>query len=270
MAVCYRHPGRETNVACSNCGRPICPDCMTPTPVGMRCPECAGQTTPVRRVGSGLSYGTAPATYALIAINVAFFIAELVSGGGASAGFGGGGKVIHDLALDGPKVADGEWWRIITGGFLHAGFLHIAFNMFALYILGTLLEPAIGTPRFLGVYLVSLLAGSFGALIVTPDTLTVGASGAIFGLMSAAFIIARHRGLEQVAGQIGFYVILNLVFTFSISGISVGGHIGGLIGGALAALLIAFGERRGGGVPLEAAGLLVLGAVAVAGALAVA
>jgi membrane associated rhomboid family serine protease len=270
MAVCYRHPGRETNVACSNCGRPICPDCMTPTPVGMRCPECAGQTTPVRRLSTGLATGRAPATYALIAVNVAFFVAEMVAGG-ASAGFGGaGGKVVHDLALDGPQVADGEWWRIVTGGFLHAGLLHIAFNMFALYILGSLLEPAIGTPRFLAVYFVSLLAGSFGALIVTPDALTVGASGAIFGLMSAAFIIARHRGLEQIAGQIGFYVILNLVFTFGVSGISVGGHIGGLIGGALAALLIAFGERRGGGVPLEAAGMLVLGAVAVAGALAVA
>jgi membrane associated rhomboid family serine protease len=270
MAVCYRHPGRETNVACSNCGRPICPDCMTPTPVGMRCPECAGQTTPVRRLSSGLGTGRAPATYALIAINVAFFVAELASGAGASIGFSGGGSVFHDLALSGPKVADGEWYRLITGGFLHAGFIHILFNMFALYILGSLLEPAIGTPRFLGVYLVSLLAGSFGALIVTPDALTVGASGAIFGLMSAAFIIARHRGLEQVAGQIGFYVILNLVFTFGISGISIGGHIGGLIGGALAAILIALGERRGGGVPLEAMGMLVLGAVSVAGALAVA
>src|SRR5436190_2171665 len=270
MAVCYRHPGRETNVACSNCGRPICPDCMTPTPVGMRCPECAGQTTPVRRLGAGLSAGRAPATYVLIAINVAFFVAEVVGGGSAGLGFSGGGGVYHNLALFGPKVADGEWYRIVTGGFLHAGLLHIAFNMFALFILGSLLEPAIGTPRFLGIYGVALLAGSCGALIVTPDALTVGASGAIFGLMSAAFIIARHRGLEQVAGQIGFYVILNLVFTFGITGISIGGHIGGLIGGALAALLIAFGERRGGGVPLEAAGMLVLGAVAVAGALAVA
>jgi membrane associated rhomboid family serine protease len=270
MAVCYRHPGRETNVACSNCGRPICPDCMTPTPVGMRCPECAGQTTSVKRLQTGLAGGRAPATYALIAINVAFFVAELASGGSASIGFGGGGKVVHDLALDGPKVADGEWWRIVTGGFLHAGLLHIGFNMFALYILGNLLEPAIGTPRFLGVYFVSLLAGSFGALIVTPDTLTVGASGAIFGLLSAAFIIARHRGFEQIAGQIGFYLILNLIFTFSVSGISVGGHIGGLIGGALAALLIAFGERRGGGAPLEAVGMLAIATVAVAGALAVA
>ena len=117
-----------------------------------------------------------------------------------------------------PTVADGQVWRIVTSGFLHAGFLHIAINMFALFILGTLLEPGIGTPRFLAVYFVSLLAGSFGALLLDPNETTVGASGAIFGLMSAAFIIARHRGLEQLASQIGFYVIINLVFTFGVPG----------------------------------------------------
>src|SRR6185503_9444239 len=112
MAVCYRHPGRETNVACSNCERPICPDCMTVTPVGMRCPECARQRTPVRRVGSGLRTGAAPATYALIAINIAAFVAELAAGGAAS--IQGGGQVIHDFGLNGPEVADGQVWRIVT------------------------------------------------------------------------------------------------------------------------------------------------------------
>jgi membrane associated rhomboid family serine protease len=224
----------------------------------------------VRRLQGGLRAGVAPATYALIAINIAFFVAEVASGGNAGLGFTASGSVFRHLALFGPKVADGEWWRIITGGFLHAGILHIAFNMFALYILGTLLEPAIGTPRFLGVYFVSLLAGSLGALIVTPDAPTVGASGAIFGLMSAAFIIARHRGIEQVAGQIGVYILLNLLFTFGVSGISVGGHIGGLIGGGLAALVVAYGERRGGGAPLEAAGMLILGVIAFGAGLAVA
>ncbi len=273
MAVCYRHPDRETNVACSNCERPICPDCMTPTPVGMRCPECAGKTTQVKRAPasvSGLSAGRAPATYALIAINVAFFVAEVASGSSAGISFSGGGSVFHNLALDGPQVANGDWYRIVTGGFLHAGVLHIAFNMFALFILGTLLEPAIGSPRFLGIYGVSLLAGSLGALITTPNALTVGASGAVFGLMSAAFIIARHRGLEQVAGQIGIYVLINLAFTFGVSGISVGGHIGGLIGGALAALVVAFGERRRVGGAVEGLMLVALGAAAFAGCLAAA
>ncbi len=270
MAVCYRHPNRETNVSCSNCGRPICPDCMTSTPVGMRCPECARQRTQVRRVSSGLHAGAAPATYTLIAINVAAFLAEIVGGGGAGS-LEGGGKVINDFGLNGPEVADGEWWRIVTAGFLHAGPLHIALNMFALFILGTLLEPGIGTARFLGVYFVSLLAGSLGALLLDPNETTVGASGAIFGLMSAAFIVARHRGLEQLASQIGFYVILNLAFTFGVPGISVGGHLGGLVGGAVAALVIVFAERRARRpIPLEAGALILLSAVSFAAALAVA
>src|SRR5215218_58883 len=270
MAECYRHPGRSTNVACSSCGRPICPDCMTVTPVGMRCPECARQRTHVRRAGGGLRSAVAPATYALIAINVAAFIAELV-GGGSAGSLGNGGTVIKDAGLNAPTVADGDWWRIVTAGFLHAGLLHIALNMFALFILGTLLEPAIGTARFLGVYFVSLLAGSFGAVLLDPHETTVGASGAIFGLMSAAFIVARHRGLEQLASQIGFYVILNLVFTFGVPGISVGGHLGGLLGGGVAGFLITLSERRTAHpVPIEALGLLMLAGTSVVGALAAA
>jgi membrane associated rhomboid family serine protease len=266
MAVCYRHPGRETNVSCSNCGRPICPDCMTVTPVGMRCPECARQRTQVRGVPSGLRAGAAPATYALIAINVIAFIVELAGGGAGS--FQGGGRVIHDAGLNGPAVADGEWWRIVTSAFLHAGPLHLALNMFALFILGTLLEPGIGTPRFIATYVVSLLAGAFGALLLDPHETTVGASGAIFGLMSGAFVVARHRGIEGLASQIGFYVILNLAFTFGVPGISVGGHLGGLVGGGLAGLLIAFAERRARQpVPLEAIGMLAIAAASVAGAL---
>jgi membrane associated rhomboid family serine protease len=269
MAVCYRHSDRETNVSCSNCGRPICPDCMTVTPVGMRCPECARERTQVRRISPGLRAGSAPATYVLIAVNVVAFLAELATGTGA--GFGAGGSVIHDAGLNGPAVADGDWWRIVSAGFLHAGILHIAFNMYVLFVLGTLLEPGIGTPRFLGVYFVSLLAGSFGALLLSPNEITVGASGAIFGLMSAAFIVARHRGIEQVAGQIALFIGINLLFTFGVSGISVGGHLGGLIGGALAGLLVVLSERRARRpVGLETLGMLALATICVAGCLAVA
>jgi membrane associated rhomboid family serine protease len=267
MAVCYRHPSRETNVSCSNCGRPICPDCMTSTSVGMRCPECAGQRTQVRRVSfGGLAAGGAPATYVLIAINVAFFVAELATG---ASGFQVGGSVYRHLALFGPAVEGGDWWRIVTGGFLHAGIFHILLNMVALYFLGSLLEPGIGTIRFVGVYAVSLLAGSAGALLVTPLTPTVGASGAVFGLLSAAFIMARHRGLEQLASQIAFYLILNLAFTFGVSGISIGAHVGGLIGGALAALAITYAERhRSRRTPaLELLALTALAAISVAIAL---
>jgi membrane associated rhomboid family serine protease len=159
---------------------------------------------------------------------------------------------------------------MVTAGFLHAGLIHIAFNMYVLFILGTLLEPGIGTPRFLGVYFVSLLAGSFGALLLSPDALTVGASGAIFGVMSATFIVARHRGIEQLAGQLAIFILINLFFTIGVSGISIGGHLGGLIGGALAGLLVVFAERRARRpVELEVIGMLALAAICVGGSLAV-
>jgi membrane associated rhomboid family serine protease len=246
---------------------------MTSTPVGMRCPECARQTTKVR-VGQGAFSPTAgkmPATIALIAINVIVFLVELAGGGAGQ--FSGGGSVIHDAGLRGPEVANGDWWRVITGGFLHAGFLHLLLNMYVLYVAGSILEPGIGTPRFLGIYFVSLIAGSLGALLLDPNTITVGASGAIFGLMAGVIVVARGRGVEQLAQQFGLFVILNLVLTFSIPGISIGGHIGGLVGGAVAALLVIFVERRMSGRPgftLELAGILLLIAATFAGALAVA
>ena len=260
--TCYRHPNRETGVSCSNCGRPICPECMTSTPVGMRCPECARQKTKVR-VGQDAFTPTAgkmPATIGLA--------------GGGTGSLSGGGTVIHDAGLRGPDVANGDWWRVISSGFLHAGFLHLLLNMYVLYIAGSILEPGIGTPRFLGIYFVSLIAGSLGALVVDPNSLTVGASGAIFGLMAAVVVIARGRGVEQLASQFGLFIVLNLVLTFSISGISVGGHIGGLIGGTVAALLVLFVERRlrgrRVGFGLELAGIAVMIAATFAGALAVA
>jgi membrane associated rhomboid family serine protease len=271
--TCYRHPDRETGVSCSNCGRPICPECMTSTPVGMRCPECAREKTKVR-VGQGAfspTYSKMPATIALIAINVIVFLIELAAGGAGQ--FSNSGQVIHDAGLRGPEVANGDWWRVISSGFLHAGFLHILFNMYVLYVAGSILEPAIGTPRFLGIYFVSLIAGSLGALIVSPDTLTVGASGAIFGLMAAVIVVARGRGVEQLARQFGIFIVLNLFLTFSIPGISIGGHIGGLIGGTIAALLVIFVERRMSGrqgYVLELVGILLMICATFAGALAVA
>ena len=223
------------------------------------------------RITPGIHLGRAPATYILIAINVIAFIAEVGSGAPLGTSFAAGGSVYRDFSLFGPAVANGEWYRLVTAGFLHAGLLHILFNMVALYFLGSLLEPGIGTPRFLAVYFVSLLAGSFGALLITPDTHTVGASGAVFGLMSAAFIVARHRGVEQLAGQIGFYIIINIFFTIGVSGISIGGHFGGLIAGALCGFLIVFAERRvRRPVELEVLGMTALAVLSVVGAIAVA
>src|SRR5689334_17809170 len=137
---CYRHPSRETGVSCSSCGRPICPDCMTPTPVGMRCPECARERTKVKTLRTAPT--TATATQVIIGINIIVFIAETAAGAPLSGG--GGGQVFNKGALFGPLIVhQHEYWRILTSGFLHDGILHIAFNMFFLYVMGTILEPAI-------------------------------------------------------------------------------------------------------------------------------
>jgi membrane associated rhomboid family serine protease len=239
---------------------------MTSTPVGMRCPECAKQRTKVRTGPGAFSGARTPyATYTLIALNVVAFFAEVSAGGGLTAG-----QLIQDGGIFGPSIADGDWYRIVTGGFLHAGPLHLLFNMYVLYIAGTLLEPGIGTPRFLAIYFVSLFAGSFGALLLDPNTVTVGASGAIFGLMAAVVVVARGRGMEQLASQFGLFIVLNLALTFAIPNISVGGHLGGLIGGAVAALLLVGVERQAParvGTAFEIGGLLLLAVGSVAGAM---
>ncbi len=242
MATCYRHPSRETGVSCSKCGRPICPDCMTPTPVGMRCPECASDRTKVKTISSVRS--DPRVTYVLIALNV---IAFLASGRFGVQG-GGGSSLFQRFALDGPDIGiNHEYWRLFTGGFLHAGFLHIGFNMYLLYILGRMLEPEMGSVRFALLYFVAMLAGSAGALVLTPLSYTVGASGAVFGLMGATFLLMRSRGIDPMAGgifgSIGGLILINLVFSFALSGISIGGHIGGLIGGGLLALAFQYADR---------------------------
>jgi membrane associated rhomboid family serine protease len=271
--TCYRHPDRETRVSCSSCGRPICPDCMTPTPVGMRCPECMRQRTKVvQGVGGGASgFSQSPATFVLIGLNVIAYLVEI------AAGVGGlnnpGGEIVVKYALFGPAVAEGEWYRLVTSGFLHASLVHIGFNMLLLYFLGRLLEPALGTSRFVVLYFASLLAGSLGALLLDPNALTLGASGAVFGLAGATFVIARGRGMDAIASQIGFLIAFNLIFSFTASRISVGGHLGGLIGGSLCALAIVAGERGMLGDrrrPAELAAMIAVAVVALVGALAVA
>jgi membrane associated rhomboid family serine protease len=240
--TCYRHPNRETGVSCSSCGRPICPDCMTPTPVGMRCPECARQRTRVTRgVGAESLFASAPATLVLIALNVAVYLAEIASGHGGLEGTGG--TLLREFGLFGPSVADGEWYRLVTSGFLHYGLWHIVGNMLLLYFLGRILEPGIGTARFVAVYFASLLAGSFGALLFTPDALSFGASGAVYGVLGATFVIARGRGIDALASSIGVLILINLAISFGVPGISVGAHLGGLAAGVVCALLVLAGER---------------------------
>jgi membrane associated rhomboid family serine protease len=268
MATCYRHPSRETGVSCSNCGRPICPDCMTATPVGMRCPECSRDRTKVRTLRSMAAEPTA--TYVLIALNVVMFLAEQLARGS------GVNNVILNLATLGvgldPEgnpigVSQGEYWRLITGGFLHdvSNPLHIGFNMYILWWLGRMLEPSLGHVRFVALYLASLLAGSFGAVLVEPTAPTIGASGAVFGLMGAAFLMQRARGIDPMQSGIGVIIILNLVLQFLIPGVSWGAHIGGLIGGAIAGWAMdQLGARRWTGLP---AAVGVCAAVAVVSAI---
>jgi membrane associated rhomboid family serine protease len=245
---------------------------MVSTPVGVRCPECGGRTR-MRRPGF-LMAREPYVTYALIAINVAMFpLTNKVSGG-----FGLGGGALkplgNELALYGPAVARGDDYRLITAAFVHYGLLHLAFNMYALYLIGGVFERYAGPVRFAAVYLVSALAGSFGALLVTPHSPTVGASGAIFGLMGALFVFERQRGMALLGGSIGGLILINLLITFGIPGISVGGHVGGLIGGGLAGFAIS-GYGRGHlaygrfGI-LPALGVAAIAIGSLAGSLAVA
>jgi membrane associated rhomboid family serine protease len=273
MAVCYRHPGRETGVSCSNCARPICPDCMTATPVGMRCPECSRQKTQVRTLRN--IYAEPRVTYILIGICVLLYLGTFAAGGRDSSVYIDLGTIGINVGPDGQPigVAEGEYWRLVTGGFLHSpsNILHIGFNMYILYWLGTMLEPVLGHVRFTALYFASLLAGSFGALVAEPTALTVGASGAVFGLMSAAFVFQRARGINPWRSGLGPVILFNLAlpFVFPNLNISIGGHIGGLIGGAIAAIAIErLGAMRRGDL-LAVLACAAVGAISVVGAIAV-
>jgi membrane associated rhomboid family serine protease len=242
---------------------------MTTTAVGMRCPECARQRTQVRTARS--LAGEPILTYVLIAINVAAFVGAWLTGAGPIGGGLHASLITQEGALSGPTLADGQVWRLVTAGFLHAGFLHLAFNMLALWVLGSILEPVVGRTRFALLYAVSLLSGSFGAILLDPSSFTVGASGAVFGLMGAALVVMRNRGISPMESGLALWLGLNLVITLAVPGISIGGHFGGLVGGTLAALLLfELGDRFRFPRALSATLAAAIGAVAVAGALVLA
>jgi membrane associated rhomboid family serine protease len=200
--------------------------------VGSQCVECVKAMRPaaperLRRWSAGV---VTPVTKALIAANVLVFVYGLSQGGSL---WNGASSVENDLGLFGPAVRDGDWYRLITSGFTHTGLLHIGLNMYFIWIIGQMLERSIGSIRFTLLYFAALLAGSAGALIADPLALTVGASGAAFGLLGAAVVGMRQRGIAVMQSQLGVLLILNLVLTFAIPGIAIGGHIGGLIGGGI-------------------------------------
>ena len=274
---CYRHPDRETGVSCSECGRGICPDCMTFGPVGIRCPEHSGRPQGVQKLTQTVQRRSAGrpgiVTNALIGIIVGIYLLQLAGGAPVNANggwiFEHGALFIRAIDSGGELVGlgTGEWWRLLTAAFLHYGPIHLGMNMLALWWIGRPLEAALGPLRYLLLYLVSGLAGSAGALIASPTAVTVGASGAIFGILGAAIVLERQQ-TYVLGGSAITLLVVNLAFTFAVPGISIGGHLGGLAGGALSILALSqFGKRSAvyGRNDLVALGsLLAIGAVSVA------
>ena len=257
---CYRHRDRPTGRRCTRCGKWACGECLVQASVGSNCVDCVRAGRPPLAVRARFwSAGQALlVTKALIAINVAVFVyvtvldpSSLASRGitrgqaqlGLSADIIERG-VIFDFP-DGRYLAGpGEWYRLVTSGFLHFVVLHIAFNLYLLFLLGRMIEPAVGRLPFLLTYLAALLGGSAGAMLVQPGGFHGGASGAVFGLMGAAFVGFRQRGINPFATGIGTLLVLNLVITFVLPGISIGGHLGGVIVGAVCGLVVLSPDRR--------------------------
>jgi membrane associated rhomboid family serine protease len=281
---CYRHPDRETGVSCSNCGRPICHECMIPAPVGFRCPECvkeqggrgsrakvvtrgqirSGWTSGALGAQSGLSV-----TKVLVALNVIMFVIEIVTGATSLMSGGSGQAMVNLGGLYVPLVlVNHEYWRMFSSMFLHEGIIHIGFNMWALWVVGGFMEVAIGRLKFVVLYFVSGFAGSVLVLAIAPlPTLEVGASGAIFGLFGGLAVHAffnRGRDFRSSAflRQILALIVINLVFSFMWSGISWQAHVGGLIGGAATMAAMTLAGRKDPRRPFGLAdGLAVLAIV---------
>ncbi|MFJ2368120.1 rhomboid family intramembrane serine protease [Microbacterium sp. NPDC087665] len=252
---CYRHPDRQSFVLCQRCLRTICGECQTPAAVGVICPECMkkerknrtpAQKRAERRWGGRNTAmavtrsGKPVVTYALLAVTSLLGLIGLIPGIGE--------QINSQLAFYAPylypslSLLSFEPWRLLTALFVHGGFIHLALNMLALWLIGQSLEPMLGRARFLALYLISGLGGSVMVALIAPGQLTVGASGAIFGMMAALLIIGRHIG----ANVTGLLVILgvNFAFGFFNSGISWQAHLGGAIVGALVALIIVATKRR--------------------------
>ncbi|TNH21862.1 rhomboid family intramembrane serine protease [Micromonospora orduensis] len=278
--VCYRHPGRETYVRCTRCDRPICPDCMRDASVGHQCPECVNEgRRSVRPARTAFGGGTAGrhgyVTKGLIALNVLLMLLSIASDRGGDAAVGGSGfgglmggstpltnwgsvlglAVFPDGTLGG--IADGEWYRLVTAMFLHYGVIHLLLNMWALWVLGRSLEANLGPLRFGALYLIAGLGGNVAAyLFSAQNSATAGASTAVFGLFAALIIIERKLGRD--VSQVIPILVINLVFTLTVPGISIPGHLGGLTVGALMALVLAYAPRGRRTLVQVAGGVIIL------------
>lgn len=241
--TCYRHPDRQTYVRCTRCGRYICPECMRAAAVGHQCVECVNEgaksvRAPRTQFGGVQRSGAPLLTYGLIAVNVVMFVLQMASG-----------NLESQFTLWPPGIAlHDQWYRLVTSMFLHYGAMHLLFNMWALYVVGPPLEAWLGRLRFGVLYVLSGLGGSVLVYLLSPlESATAGASGAIFGLFGAIFIVARQLNLD--VRWIGAVVVLNLVFTFAGPALGAGaiswqGHIGGLVTGALVAAAFVYAPRE--------------------------
>ena len=232
-SVCYRHPDRETYIRCGRCDRPICPDCMVSASVGFQCPECVKQgSASVRKArtvfGAEAGQRRPLVTETLVALCVAGYVLQVAIP-----------TVTARFELSGLRIANGEWWRLFTGGFLHGGVMHLAFNMWALLLVGRQLELQLGRVRFGVLYAVSLLAGSTASYVFSPaNYLGVGASGAIFGLFGGLIIVARRMNW-QLNALIGL-VLVNFLIPFVVPNVDWRAHVGGLVAGLLVTTAFAY------------------------------
>lgn len=263
---CYRHPDRQSFVLCQRCGRTICGECQTPAAVGVHCPECVKeargnaprlQPQVVTRVRSASQRGAPVATYGIIGLTLVVFVLQLLTGTG-------NGIVTQVLAFYAPlEIA--QPWRAVTTMFVHGSFFHILFNMYSLYIFGAELERQLGRGRFVALYFLSGIGGSAAVALLAPGSLVVGASGAIFGLMAAFFVIARSLGGRSI--QLVVLVGINLAIGFIVPGIAWQAHLGGIVVGGAIAFLFSKTRHRSQKT-LQIAVLVAIGVVVVAAVLA--
>ena len=245
--TCYRHSGRETGVSCTRCSRPICPDCMVEASVGFQCPECVAEGN--RRVRSarttfgGRIVQKPYVTWTILALMAVGFLAQL--GTSDPVGQAGRSPLVVEFGMHGfAAILQHEWYRLITAAFLHGGVMHLLFNGYAMYLLGQQLERWLGHGRFLALWVAGALAGSVTSALFVPGQLSVGASGAIFALFGAVFVLGRRLRLDM--RMILVLLALNLGITFLVPGISWTAHIGGLVAGlALGAVFAYLPTRKG-------------------------
>jgi membrane associated rhomboid family serine protease len=270
VETCYRHPNVSTGVHCTRCGRPICPDCMVPAPVGYQCPRCVEDARREFRRGPGnpLRPGNLSATRVLLVAILIGFLIEIVVGGPQALVSGPSeGKLLTLGALQPFLIAHGQYWRLLSAMFLHAGLLHIGFNAYALYLFGTIVERNLGTTRFVVIYFVTGLLASATSYAFGPvNSIGVGASGAIFGIFGAFIAYNfRRRHLAQAAANLRWAVmliVLNAVLSFSFGAIDWRAHVGGLLSGVIAGAVAegtGSGSQRRAIAVLGFLGLIALG-----------